>query len=217
MPATPRALNFKYVSDVVPEGINGHVTNEKQIRARRRRAMKGLKKISDVSEDLALELDIKPIEEWDFEELARGRPRNKDGTFRGRKPSYISRELHEKIMDRFKLMVKQKMVGNGIDAMNALDYLLNNEDMAKGGRPLVPPTVRLQAATYVMDHLIGRPTQPVQTDVSVKLQGILGMAMVNPTDDGGFQLAQRGSIQQAALPGEIIVEEEDEDDDDDGE
>lgn len=215
MPATPRVLNFKYTSDVIPEDDQGHVLNDKQIRARRRRAMKAVKKIGDLSEDLALELDIKPIEEWDFEELARGRPRNRDGTFRGRKPSYISRELHEKIMDRFKLMVKQKMVGNGIDAMNALDYLLNNEDMAKGGRPMVPPTVRFQAAQYVLDHLIGRPTQPVQNDVSVKLQGILGMAMVNPTQDGGFQLAQRGSMQ--ALSGEIVIEEEDEDDDGDGE
>lgn len=213
MPATPRALNFKYTSDVIPEGEHGHVTNEKQIRARRRRALRAAKKVSDINEDLAMELDIKPLEEWDFEELARGRPRDRNGTFRGAKPSYISRELHEKIMDRFKLMVKQKMVGNGIDAMNALDYLLTNEDLAKGGRPLVPPTVRFQAAQYVLDHLIGRPTQPVQTDVSVQLQGILGMAMVNPTEDGGFQLAQRGHM-QAALPGEIIVEEEDEDDGD---
>jgi len=36
------------------------------------------------------------------------------------------------------------------------------------------------------------------------------LAMVNPTEEGGYELAQRGFI-QGALPGEIIVDEEEDD------
>jgi len=205
--ATPRAINFKYVDDLESPGHYNNILNAKQIRARRRRA---LKRVDDINVELQQELGLKPIEEWDFEELAKGRPRSPDGTFRGAKPKFIDRELHEQIMDRFKLMVKHKLVGNGLQAMNALDYLLTEEDLDRKGRPLVPPTVRLQATQYVLDHLIGRPTQPVTCDVSVKLQGILGLAMVNPTEEGGYELAQRGFI-QGALPGEIIVDEEEDD------
>src|SRR5688572_29031807 len=77
------------------------VMTKKQIRARARRG----RKITERE----LELLYKPMDEWDEEELARGRPRAADGTFRGKSPSWITREQYETALGRFKQIVEGRM------------------------------------------------------------------------------------------------------------
>lgn len=159
------------------------VMNMKQIRARARRRQK----ITD--EELAFA--YKPLDEWDDEELARGRPRAKDGSFKGAPPKYIDRALHEQIVRKFEQVVRAEMNNHTVGALKVLDMILTDVEVDEKGKPLVNASTKLEAAKFLIEHVIGKPKQRVETDISVKLQGLLGTVMVNPNNQtGGFELAQ---------------------------
>lgn len=196
MPKAKRTLEREAEKEKArQERIANRVRTPKQIRARARRASKMLE------EDLN-EL-YKPLEEWDHEELARGRPRAKDGTFKGPTPKYISRELHEETIRRFNKVVKEEMNVHTIEALSVLQSILIDEETDDNGKPRVAAGTKLDAAKFLLEHIVGKPTQRVETDISVKLQGILGAAMVIP-----------GQVDQPALRPVIdaeIVEDSDDD------
>jgi hypothetical protein len=215
MPATPRVLDMVNSfrdpdQDDRPVDSEGKLISAKQLRARARRRYKRADHLVEDAEQFLR----KPYEEWDDEEIARGRPRDAAGGFRGRTSRYVSREVHERAMERFKGLVRENMNSMTLDALTVMRQVIGDEEEDKRGRPRVPASVKIQAAQYLLDHIVGRPMQPTKSDISVKLQGILGAVMVNPTEDGGFvagQVASRG------LPAEITVDvlEDDEDLDDD--
>lgn len=190
-------------NDARPTNAEGKLLTPKQIRARARRA--ATKKRRALMSEAEFEALYKPIDEWDLEELARGRPRNVDGDFRGRKPSWITREVHERAMEQFQLAIKTEMSASSISALDTLRYILENEETDERGKPLVPAAAKLQASTFLLEHVVGKPKQQVQQDISVKLQGILGAVMVNPNEalapeeQGGM-----GGYQLAHFPGETI-------------
>lgn len=150
--------------------------NPKQIRARARR--KGGLDTLTVQEKKAMLQ--KPMEEWDLEELAKGRPKDKNGKFTGRAPSWITRDMHEKSIDMFKDLVRQDMRSHAVVALNVIKDMLENDDEDARGKPLVPSGVKADLAKFLIEHLVGKPTQPVQADINVKLQGILGAVLVQP-------------------------------------
>lgn len=156
---------------------------KKQIRKRIRRS----RKIAS-SEDLLLLYDGKPVEEWDYQELARGRPRAKDGTFKGLKPAWIDRSLHEQIVKRFETIVREEMNAHTVDALAIIGKVLNDEEIDDKGKPRTAAGTKLDAAKFLVEHVIGKPKQRTETDISVKLQGILGTAIVNPSADGTYAL-----------------------------
>lgn len=157
--------------------------NPKQIRARSRRA----KKI--ITDDL--EALWKPIEEWDQEELARGRPRDKLGGFRGKSPEWVNRAVHEQIVKQFETIVRTEMNVHTVKALTVLEHILDDDSTDHKGRPLVAASTKLDAAKFLVEHILGKPKQRMETDISVKLQGLLGVAMVNPEPGGnGFALTQ---------------------------
>jgi len=163
---------------------------QKQIRQRARR------KLRKLSQEEQESLWGKDVSKWDMEELARGRPRNKRGDFSGPAPGFISRQLHEEIISRFEQIVRQEMNGHTVDALKVIGQVLNDTKTDHKGRPLVPASTKVDAAKFLIEHIIGKPKQRVESDISVKLQGILGHAIVNPTADGGYALASN----YAALP-----------------
>src|SRR5690606_38165825 len=99
-----------------PRTAEGKLLTPKQIRARARRRMKRAELMS-TQEFEALH---KPIEDWDLEELARGRPRNSRGTFSGPKPKWVNREIHEKAMEMYKAAVKSEMNSMTVDVIDAM-------------------------------------------------------------------------------------------------
>jgi hypothetical protein len=159
-------------------------TRDKQIRARARR--RGVLLKAD------LDLLYKPIEEWDDEELARGRPRDSTGGWRGKTPPWISKAYHEEIIRRFEKVIKSEMNAHTIEALSAIQNILENNKMDRRGRPMVPHAVKLDAAKFLVEHVLGKPKQRVESEVSVTLQGILGHAMVNPNLENfdEYQLTQ---------------------------
>jgi hypothetical protein len=158
----------------VPEYKTGtkKVMSKKQIRARARRAGKIHKE--------EMEKLYKPLEEWDEEELARGRPKASDGTFRGSSPQWITREIHEAAMTRFKGIIEGKMRGETVEAMKLIHKVLTDDEVDEKGRPLVSAGTKLDAAKFLIEHAVGKPTQRVETDISVRLQGLLAVATVGP-------------------------------------
>lgn len=208
-PGTITTTSVEYHDPMgVQKGI-GLSNNPGQKRARaRRRLKKGIKMADDAWDDL-----YKPIEEWDLEELARGRPRNKDGRFHGPAPKYITNEVHERAMERFKLMVKQGLNTHTVDALGVIGMILKSAEEDNRGKPLVPYSTRLDAAKYLIDHTVGKATQPTSTDISVKLQGILGQVMVTPDQiDPNYHIAHtgsRGEIESGQVIDVDIVEDDD--------
>lgn len=148
--------------------------NKKQIRARARRHAR----ISEAELDKL----YKPVEEWDEEELARGRPRAADGSFRGASPKWITRQMHETAMARFKGIVEGRMKEETVTALAVVHQVLVNNDIDEKGKPLVSATAKLDAAKFLIEHTVGKPTQRQEVDISVRLQSLLATATVGITD-----------------------------------
>lgn len=193
--------------DLRPVDADGKLLTPKQIRARMRRKDKRARRNSAVTPMTEVEFEAlyKPIEEWDLEELARGRPRDANGGFKGRKPTWITREMHERAMEVFIEATKSELGALAPMALDTLRYVLGSEETDERGKPIVPAAAKLQATHLVIEHIVGKPKQHVQQDISVKLQGLLGSVMVNPNEAlappeqggmGGFSLAH--------LPGQTI-------------
>lgn len=164
----------------------------------------------------------KPLEEWDLEELARGRPRNKTGDFRGRGPAWITREMHERIMEQFHKIVRTEMNASTVTALKVIEAVMNNETTDNRGRPVVGAGTKLDAAKFLMEHVVGKPKIHVETDISVKLQGLLATATVGPIDGAGRDMLQAdqplalSQFAQAFGGADVIdAEEVDENEDDD--
>lgn len=170
-------------------------TQAKQIRARARR-----RRIDDRGGFTDADIQHmyqhhKPIEEWDMEELARGQQRDKNGHFTGAKPKFLDRTVHEQALKRFEMLVRGDMQLHTISALTVIDNILKDDRTDEKGKPTTPAATKLEASKFLIEHLIGKPKQRQEVDISVRLQSILGAAMVNPSlgGDGGYELAQ-GSI-----------------------
>lgn len=199
--ATPITIDFRYVMDVLEEPM-GHqpfrieqkldpdfklltVAHIKKRVNRRRHTRGGMAEIK--SYELAVAYaNKKPLEEWDTEELARGRPRNKDGSFTGPKPQYVSMAMHEEAVDKFAQIIRTDMNVATIQAVKQLQTILDNDELDYRGKPIISPSVKLDAAKFLVEHIVGKPKQHIENDVSIKLQAILGQVIVNPgeSDDG---------------------------------
>lgn len=253
LPATPRTVDFRYAvkaihwrdedgrmhEDLIDDRptstvgdslvMRGGATENllmtpRQMRARQRRAVKRGERITEKQ----FNLGFKPIEEWDAEELARGRPRNSEGNFRGRPPKYISREIHERALELFKTGIRSDMNALTSNAVGVVRSIMDNDEVDEKGKPIVPAGVKLQAAQWLLEHVVGKPVQPTTSEVSIKLQGILGTVMVNPQTDQkeleGYVPAHTGGRGDIILtPDENGIfgtdpdDEEEEDEEDDSE
>lgn len=175
----------------------------KQLRARARRQMR---KTGRAAPDTVEKLYGKPLEDWDPEELARGRVKDKNGKFSGRAPEWMTREMHEAAMERFKVLVKEEARVHTFDALEVVGNLLKDDTVDDKGRPNVPPGVKVDLFKFLYEHLLGKAKQPIQADINVKLQGILANVMVDA--DG------KASSTHRAIDNIIDAEVVDEDEED---
>lgn len=178
--------------DLRPETEEGKLLTAKQIRARARRRAKRPNGRQPLMSEVEFNALYKPIDEWTMEELAFGRPKHPEWGFKGAKPKWITAEIHERSMELFTAAIKTEMSAQTITAVQTLQWIMNNETEDGRGKPLVPPSTKLEAAKFLLEHVVGKPTQRVEADISVKLQGILAQVLVNPNDalappsQGGF-------------------------------
>lgn len=182
------------------------VNTPKQIRNRLRRKTKKFEAELELYQDVAYG---KRIEDWDLEELARGRPRTSDGHFRGPAPKWITplviREAKRRLLDH----TYGSMAAHVDLAVQTVVKLLNSTEVDDWGRPLVDARTKLAAATFVIEHIIGKPKNTVEVDGTDTVRQFLAAALV--LDDG--------TPAHPVIDGQFSEEDddqEDEDDDDDG-
>jgi len=150
----------------------------RQIRSRARRKARAGERLTD---EEFLALYDRPLEEWDLEELAKGRPRDIHGNFTGRAPGkYLQQEIRERSAELFKQKVRGSMNESTISALTLMNQILENDDVDFKGKPVVAAGTKLDAAKFLIEHLLGKPKATVETDISVKLSRILAGVMVSP-------------------------------------
>jgi len=159
-------------------------------RQARRRAERKLKKGMHLSEE-EFQLLFKPLNEWDLEELKRGYPRNGKGNFARLPPSAMMRaEMKEKIREELTRRVRHSLDVLAVDSLRTIEGILGDNEIDGRGRPIVPASVKMKAAEFALDHMLGKATQRTESDISVKLSAILGEVMVAP----GVELTQDGVV-----------------------
>lgn len=139
----------------------------------------------------------KPIEEWDLDELARGRPRAADGTFKGRKPAWVTPQLQEEAQTRFREFLKGELAAGSLRALARVKDLVDDAESDR---------VRLDASKFILEYLIGKPTQEIKADIGLQLQGLLAGVLVNPDGQEAIQ------IEDAVVEDEEILDDLDLDD-----
>lgn len=169
--------------------------SEKPSAARRRMR----KSADNIDRDIQI-LYKKPMEEWDMEELARGRPKGEDGKFRGPRPTWITPVILREAQDRLRQLTKDELATYAGDAVRVMVELMKDDSVdMETGKAVVSPKTRLDAAKYVLDQIIGKPTNPVEVTGNVTLQHLMGSILVNPD----------GAQAHPVLDGEVVDDDED--------
>lgn len=116
---------------------------------------------TDVRRDLAMLVEVgamKPVSEWDMEELAHGRPRNSNGSFSGHRPPWLTSAVEEEIIKRRKEMTYAALMTHATKAMEVLGQLAAD--------PGTPASVRADIGKFIFDHIHGKATAKVETTVT---------------------------------------------------
>lgn len=166
-------------------------------KAIRKRIRKGTAELETEIE--LLYRDRKPIAEWDYEELARGRPRGSNGQFNGPAPRWITPAIRDEAQRRLKAKGFQALGAHLGDAIRVTAEIMLDDSVDLDGKPTTPANVRLSAAQFIQDHVLGRATAKVEIDLGEKTRQMLAGAIILP--DGTPQDVLDGTV----------VDDEDED------
>lgn len=166
-------------------------------RAVRRRLRKPGRTEEEIREDVEA-LYKKPVEEWDWEELSRGMPRGPDNKFAGRRPTWITPAIQAEAKRRMRIMTEDQLMVHADAAIKTLRELMEDLEVDDHGRPVVPSAVKLQAAQYVLNHVIGTPKARVEVEAHNPLADLMGSVLVNP--DGSLS-------HHVVIEGEVVEDE----------
>jgi hypothetical protein len=162
----------------------------------------------------ALEADMemlygKPLEDWDLEELARGRPRASDGRFTGPKPKWISAAVQVEAKRRLLEETHGMLAGHVHQAVRTMADLMTSQELDDKGKPIVDARTRFAAAAFIIEHLIGKPVAlaDVKLMVDEPKQAIAAAIVL---DDGLPQ-----DVAPQVIEGDVVEDDEEEWDDDD--
>lgn len=172
-----------------------------QIRNRMRR------KHAKFAQELELYVDTvyqKPLDEWDVEELAHGRPRDKSGKFRGRTPAWITPAVQQEAKRRLLDHTFGSMAAYIDTAIQTVHNLMKSEEVDDNGKPIVDARVKLAAATFIIEHVVGKPKAVIEVGEDTTRQALASAIIL---DDGMPQ----GHL---VLEGEFEEMDEEESDDD---
>lgn len=159
-------------------------------KAIRKRIRKGTTKLEGEIE--LLYQDRKPLADWDYEELARGRPRGVGGKFHGPAPKWITPGIRDEASRRLRAKGLADLGAHLGSAIEVTAALMNDDSVDLDGKALVPASVRLSAAQFIADHVLGRATAKVEVDLGEKTRQMLAGAIVLP--DGTPQDVLDGTV-----------------------
>lgn len=159
---------------------NGRVYSNKP-QAVRNRIRKDTTRLADDIETLYQ----KPISEWDFQELQCGRPRDENGQIsrKGKKPKWITPAMAAEAMKRLSANTAEEIGKYSGAALETMIDLMQNSRM---------DLVRFQAAQYLLDQIVGKPTQRQEITADVNVHSFLADVMRNP--DGQEHRVIEGTV-----------------------
>ena len=192
----------------MPEGkkpaARGTSTRPRAARTRLRRAHeRGERDTDQIKRDIAIAYG-KPLEEWDWEELSRGRARppgdHEPGKIRGRRPKILAEGqlINLEAQRRMRALAEHEILTLADEALRCLFELITNDEVNEWGAPLVPAGVKLQASQYIMNHVIGTPKQRHEVSGTNPLAELMGGVLVNPD----------GRASHEIVDGEVVEDEE---------
>lgn len=185
-----------------PKDASKLSTDPAQIRRRLRRADKTRR----TSEDVRLLIEtgtFKPLDKWDLEELARGKPRNKNGQFGGRAPSWITAEVQKECKRRLLDHTFGSLAAHVSSALNAIKKIIESDERDDNGKPIVDARTRLAACQFVIEHVIGKPKAVYEVQAEDFTRRMLASAII--LDDGTSQ------DDPIILEGQVVEDDEEED------
>jgi hypothetical protein len=115
---------------------------------------------------------MKPVAEWDYEELQLGKPRTKGEGFDGPAPKWITGQVREEIRRRLAQGVRADMAQHAQPAVAVMVELAKNKNEDS--------RVRADAAKFIIDHLAGKATVSLEVDSTDRLHQFLAGALVLP-------------------------------------
>lgn len=171
-------------------------------RAARRRLRDNVDRLE---EEIAKDIEIvyqKPIEEWDWEELSRGKPRGANGNFQGDKPHWITPAIQAEARRRMRMLTEDQLMTHAMEAITVLKDLMSDNGIDDFGKPTTPGSVKLQAAQYILNHVIGTPKARVEIDNgSSPIAELMGGILVNPD----------GEPSHTVIEGQVVDEDGEDD------
>lgn len=151
-------------------------TDEDKVKHNARRRAR--KSASSIGAEIAIVYE-KPIEEWDDQELARGRPRDKDGGFKGRRPTWLTPALQAERQRRLRQLLSDELATFAADALRTIHSVMTDKRMDESGKPVVPPAVKLDAGKYLVDQFMGKATTTIDVQSDNALYELMGGILVN--------------------------------------
>lgn len=124
------------------------------------------------------EASRKPLDQWDMEELARGRPRAEDGSFRGPAPKWITPVIVLEAKRRLQIGALATMGSMVADAIKVVYDMMNDTSRDDDGRPIVDSKTRLACAMFIIDHVLGKPKQRVEMEAEGGFRSMLAKALI---------------------------------------
>ena len=130
------------------------------------------------------------IEELDDEEVARGQLKSSDGTFRGRPPDWVPKELVQRMrkewLSRAEGRLRDALLEKGIGTLVEL-----------AGNDQVDPNVRLRAADKIIERMMGKVPDKVQLSAEDPVETLFRKILGDPD----------GLLEPTAVPKEFSAEE----------
>lgn len=169
-----------------------------QIRNRLRR------RVGRAEEELAnlMEHDprYKPLDQWDYEELCKGVPRNRKGNFQGQayRPAWLTAPIQEEIRRRLRIKATADLSSHIKAAIEVMTRIMMDPDEKS--------SIRMDAAKFIIEQVLGKATQHMDIAVGDKVKDALASALVLEDGSPAHPVLELESS-------EYTVEEEDDDDD----
>jgi hypothetical protein len=115
------------------------------------------------------------FDEWDDEEILRGRKRAEDGSWRGRPPSIVPAVVHQQVVKR-NVTAAQAILTESVErAAEVLKELMDGAD--------VKDETKLRAATLVLERIMGKQPDVVAVTVADKPYQVLMGELMDDTSD----------------------------------
>jgi len=113
------------------------------------------------------------LDDWDIEELIRGRRRGTDGSFKGRPPVVVPREIHDELAKRVKQDVAHQLRGIAAEYIEpVLRAVMENPG---GIAPEQVPglTLQLKAAQDLMDRFVVGRQEKVEVSGTLRHETLI--------------------------------------------